>query len=343
MAKQLISIIIPVYNCAPYLPACLDSVLAQTYQNTEILLIENGSTDDSPQICEQYARKDSRVRLIRGSQTSPGAARNLGIREAAGEKVLFVDSDDICEPELAERLLTAANEKPAVLVICGIQIIDEAGSKTGAFQEVYRSCRIRDYITDILGKWKTNPLCGGVYCKLFSLRTLKENDIFFEEDTTYAEDFCFNMTYLRHIEGVTILPDLLYRYRIGHPGSLTEKNLRESDFATLWKRRLDVCRAYRETFAFYGLADYHEPEIDAFFWSQAADMLQLSVRRAPGYSAFHADMKVLRGNRPDRKSPSGVPPKDLFSLRLLLARMDWLLWVYERGRRRLRIMRNRER
>ena len=77
-----VSVIIPVYKVEPYLPACLDSVLAQTYRNTEILLVEDGSEDSSPRICNEYARKDSRIKVITGSHGGPGAARNNGIRTA---------------------------------------------------------------------------------------------------------------------------------------------------------------------------------------------------------------------------------------------------------------------
>ena len=343
MAEQTVSIIIPVYNSAPYLPACLDSVLAQTYRNTEILIIENGSTDESPRICQQYADKDSRVRLITGPHTGPGAARNLGIREAKGRYILFADSDDICEPDLARTLLDSGADKRFTLTLCGIRIIDDVGKETGAFQEVYRSCQIKKYLSDILADWKTNPLCGGVYCKLYSARILKDNNILFDEHSTYAEDFCFNMEYLRYVKDVTILPDLLYRYRIGHPGSLTEKNLQDSDFAALWQRRLEVCKVYEDLYSFYELTQRCQPDIDAFFWFQMADMLQLSARRAPGYSEFHMNMKTLRTNRPDHGKLTGIPQKDFLSLRLLLLHMDWPLWLYERGRRRLRILRNRER
>lgn len=343
MAEQTVSIVIPVYNCAQYLPACLDSVLAQTYWNTEILIIENGSTDNSPEICKQYAEKDSRVRVLEGPHAGPGAARNLGIREATGKYIVFVDSDDICEPDLVKILLAAGADKRFSLALCGITVIDESGKKTGAFQEVYRSCRIWDYLEDVLSEWKTNPLCGGVYCKLYSVRLLRENNILFDEHSTYAEDFCFNMEYLRYVKDVTILTDCLYRYRIGRIGSLTEKNLQDSDFAELWQRRLEVCRAYEDLFAFYKLTNRCKPEIDAFFWSQTVDMLQLSARRASGYSEFHTDMKTLRMNRPDHGAPTGVPQKDFLSLRMLLLHMDWFLWIYERGRRRVRLMRNRER
>ena len=120
-------------------------------------------------------------------------------------------------------------------------------------------------------------------------------------------------------------------------------DLQDSDFAALWQRRLEVCRVFENLYFFYELSEKCRPDIDAFFWFQINDMLQLSARRASGYSEFHLDMKTLRADRPDHGRPSGVPQKDFLSLRLLLLHMDWPLWLYERGRRRLRVLRNRER
>ena len=95
----MISVIIPVYNTEQYLPRCIDSVLASAYQEFEILLVNDGSTDHSPDICRQYAGKDSRIRLINQKNQGVSAARNRGIDASTGDWIVFLDSDDRISPD----------------------------------------------------------------------------------------------------------------------------------------------------------------------------------------------------------------------------------------------------
>lgn len=345
---ETISIIIPVYNSAAYLPACLDSVLAQTHPATEIILVEDGSSDNSPQICTAYASKDPRIRVISGSHNGPGAARNLGIQASTGEYIIFVDSDDICESTLIEKLLANIPNSFNSMVICGIRLTDETGSPTGQYVENYRLLSAHDYVSDILSAWKTSPLCGGVYSKLYRRKLLQDHHVLFEEDTTYAEDFCFNLKYLQYVGKIVILPDLLYRYRFGRKGSLTEKNLLESEFSSLWQRRLAVMDQYQVLFASYGLEEARMAEIAAFYALQKTDMIELSARRAKNYSTFKTNMNTLQDNQsafskiPIDQLP-GIPMKDLYALGLLEKGRTWTLFLYEKARKILRRLRGRER
>ena len=345
---KTISIIIPVYNSAEYLPTCLDSVLAQTYQNLEIILVEDGSSDNSPHICEEYAERDPRIHLINGAHSGPGAARNQGINAATGTYIVFVDSDDICEPKLIETLLTNIPDESNSMAICGIRLTDENGNPTGEFMENYRVLSAHDYVSDILSVWKANPLCGGVYSKLYRREILQNNKVLFEENTTYAEDFCFNLKCLQYVGKIVILPDLLYRYRFGRKGSLTEKNLLESEFSSLWERRLAVMDQYRAVFAEYGLEEARTAEIAAFYALQKTDMIEMSARRAKSYSTFKSNMATLQNNQsafskiPIDQLP-GVPMKDLYALDLLDKGRIWILYLYEKARKTLRRIRGRER
>lgn len=113
--EHLVSVIIPVYNRMDYLGECLDSVLAQTYENLEIILIDDGSTDGSVELCKQYAEKDSRIVVIAANHGGVSKARNLGLDAAKGEFVLFVDSDDVIHPNLTEVLLRSLTESDAAM------------------------------------------------------------------------------------------------------------------------------------------------------------------------------------------------------------------------------------
>ena len=114
----LISVIVPVYNVEKYLPKCLDSLLAQTWKNLEIIVVDDGSPDNSWDIMQEYARRDSRVRLIRQKNSGLSAARNAGIDAARGEWLGFLDSDDYVAPEMYERLYCAAAEQEAQMAVC---------------------------------------------------------------------------------------------------------------------------------------------------------------------------------------------------------------------------------
>ena len=114
----MISIIIPVYNAAKYLHGCIDTVLAQDYKDWELLLVDDASSDDSADICEEYSRKDKRIKTIRAVHGGAAAARNRGIEEAGGEYICFVDSDDTIEPDYLSYMYKAAVEHDADIVSC---------------------------------------------------------------------------------------------------------------------------------------------------------------------------------------------------------------------------------
>lgn len=116
--EELISVIIPVFRVEAYLRRCMDSVLAQTYEKMEIILVDDGSDDGCPAICDEYAKKDSRVRVIHQKNAGLSGARNTGIDEAKGEYLAFVDSDDYLSPEFLERLYTACIETDSDMSVC---------------------------------------------------------------------------------------------------------------------------------------------------------------------------------------------------------------------------------
>ena len=116
--RPLISIIVPVYNVEKYLPACLDGLLAQTYPNFELICVNDGSSDDSQSILEQYAQKDSRVRVFQKENGGVSSARNFGLEQAMGDYIGFVDPDDLVAPQYLEQLLDAIRRLKASMAVC---------------------------------------------------------------------------------------------------------------------------------------------------------------------------------------------------------------------------------
>ena len=348
---ETISIVIPVYNSARYLRECIDSVLGQSYGNLDVILVDDGSTDESPEICREYAGKDARVRFFRLEPVGVGAARNYGMEQARGKYLMFADSDDVCEPGLAGRLLAeteaAAGEEngsPVSLAVCGMRVTDEDGKETGSFREEGFAGRmpVREYMRNVLAKWQSHPLCGGVYCKLFETAAVKEHGIRFEEQETYAEDFLFNLAYLAHADEVTVLPDALYRYRMGRSGSLTEENRNVSAPEAVWARRKRVVAAYREAFAGAGLAAECAGDVQRFLLKNVTDVIEMAVRQGAKGEAFARWMAPLR-EEVREMDPDGVPGKERAALRLLRDGRFGLLRMYENARRQVRRIRGRER
>ena len=126
--NKTISVIVPVYNVASYLPQCLESILNQDYEDLQVLLIDDGSTDDSGAICDRFAAQDSRIQVIHQENGGAASAKNAGLRAASGKYLSFVDSDDYLEPDVYGFLVKILEET-------------QADAVQGAFQEVYRSRR----------------------------------------------------------------------------------------------------------------------------------------------------------------------------------------------------------
>ncbi len=126
--KDLISVIVPIYKVEPYLDRCLQSIVDQTYQNMEILLVDDGSPDNCPAMCDGWAKRDSRVRVIHKANGGLSDARNVGMAAATGEYMSFIDSDDWIEPEMLERLLWAMKKDQSDIAACTVNMVWEDDS-----------------------------------------------------------------------------------------------------------------------------------------------------------------------------------------------------------------------
>ena len=128
MDLPIISIIVPVYNVEKYLKQCVDSILAQTFSDIEIILVDDGSPDECPKICDEYQKKDARVRVIHKSNGGLSDARNAGIKAAKGEYIGFVDSDDYIAPDMYEKLYKMMNDTGADMAVCQAVIVTDDSS-----------------------------------------------------------------------------------------------------------------------------------------------------------------------------------------------------------------------
>ena len=254
-----VSVIVPVYNVEPYLPQCLQSILTQTYPALEVLLIDDGSTDGSPALCDAAARADSRVRVVHQPNAGLGMARNAGLGLATGTFVQFVDSDDWLDPRATETLVAAAQAHQAELVACGFLRVLPTGSAPVAVRPAQQvtlhagaSAVQAEVLLPLLGSnVRRHHLDGREMCvwmNLYRLARIRELGVRFVSEREYlTEDFFFNLEYLRGAQRAVLLPDCLYWYR-QNPVSLSNQ-FREDRFARLCRMAVRA----RAWLAEYGL------------------------------------------------------------------------------------------
>jgi len=212
---MLISIIVPIYNSSAYLEECIDSILSQTYTNFELYLINDGSTDNSGEIIENYGKKDSRVNVIHKNNSGVSDTRNTGIKAAQGEAICFIDSDDWVDSDYLETFTSNLKNDNTLLI--------QSMNRNGALKNIYKykSYNIR---TELDTLFTENDLlyCGGPMAKFYDQSIIQKNNIFFDKNVTYGEDLIFFLEYMKHSDFIRFLPDAKYHYRLTS-GSLSSK------------------------------------------------------------------------------------------------------------------------
>ena len=198
---ELISVVVPVYNAGPYLRQCLNSLAAQTYPHVEIILVDDGSSDGSDQVCREYAERDGRFQYVRlSANRGPSVARNVGVRQAAGAFISFVDADDYVEPGLLERLHCSLTRNGADISACGADGIRLEIGPARSYSRVEAVCCLA----------KGSPFNHVPWGKLY--RTDLARSCPFDENVFYSEDLLLLYQALKRSGKVSYIPDVLYHY-----------------------------------------------------------------------------------------------------------------------------------
>ena len=212
-----VSLIAPVYNVDKYLSKCIDSVLEQTHKNLEIIFVNDGSTDNSAQILDEYAKKDVRIKVIHKENSRVSATRNVGIENATGDYICFADSDDYLMPDYVEYLLKLAVENDADISLTTDMYTNYYANQTA--DTSIRVCTPEQATIEILAY--NIPI--GVYCKMFKRDFINANKIRFIEDIYIGEGFNFNTYSFQRANKVIIGHRKVYYYRRNNPDSATTK------------------------------------------------------------------------------------------------------------------------
>ena len=220
--SPLISIIIPIYNIMDCLEKCVDSCINQTYKNIEIIMIDDGSTDGTGKLCDELKEKDDRIRVFHKENGGSSSARNLGIKEAKGEYLGFVDSDDFISPTMYEELVNAVIQFKVPIAQVSRDEIDDKGNKLPDVctpPEKAFLCNSEDFMKELLMHRGDCSFCTKLIKK--DLFTGKEFPV-----GKLNEDFYLLLQMLKEIKGIYILPQQLYHvfYRMGSNTRKKDKN-----------------------------------------------------------------------------------------------------------------------
>lgn len=231
----LVSIVIPVYNAAPYLHQCLDSVAGQTWKNLDIICVNDGSVDDSLSILNEYAAADSRIRVFTKENEGKGAAsaRNIGLENAVGDYIQFLDSDDFFEPDMIETLVSKAISSGAEVVICRGQTFDDELQRViGALphpdlqyapdKSAFNWKEVPEYICEIADNYAWN--------KLFKRQLLIDNDLRFTP-IPISDDQDISMIAPVVAEKVAVVDRAFINYRVGTGTSQCDSQTRHPEAA----------------------------------------------------------------------------------------------------------------
>ena len=256
MTQPLVSIIIPVYKAAPDLGRCIESVRRQTYQNLEILLINDGSKDASLQICNMYARVDSRVCVLDKDNSGVSATRNVAIETASGKYLQFVDSDDYLAPDATETLVARAEADRADLVIAHYYRV--AGEEITAHGFLTR----RDVMdqTEFARELMDEPASfyyGVLWNKLYRTDIIRRHHIRCHEELQWSEDFLFNLEYIRYAARFCAVAQPVYYY-VKNEKSITHTQI---DLRGVVKTKTKLFSYYKDLYEKIGLYETYRPQI----------------------------------------------------------------------------------
>ena len=251
-----ISVIVPVYNASPFLERCINSILTQDFKKFELILIDDGSTDESGYICDEYARSDDRVKVIHKKNQGVSAARNTGIDVALGKYIMFCDADDWVRNDWMKTLWNVIIENSSAWIVSGIEYIENG-------EHIYRrpfgerNDLVKERISEFYLIYKA---CLDGYCfnKIYCREIIETQRIRFDSNVVFGEDVEFNLNYLKYMKNIIGISSTPYFYNADNLESATRKfdvNRFEKHCYVFNLRKRFIAPKYMKQFAndFYGI------------------------------------------------------------------------------------------
>lgn len=239
MNDDLVTIVIPVYNVEKYIERCLNSIIRQTYNNIEIIIVNDGTEDKSIEICKKIQLKDNRIKIINQKNAGLSAARNTGIRNASGKYICFIDSDDFVNKEYVRLLLESLIKNDADISVCDFLYINEEGHTWSRKIKKAKLYSNTEAIRDLLvGIQNTEVM---TWNKLYKLNLFKDNNIYFPEGKLHEDNFTTYKLYY-YSRSISMIQNKLYYYLQRNSSIMGRR------FNT---RRMDILQALEETKDFF--------------------------------------------------------------------------------------------
>lgn len=233
----LITIIVPVFRVEKYIRKCIESIINQTYQNLEVLLIDDGSDDGCPLICDEYSKKDKRIKVVHKKNGGLSEARNCGLEIAKGEYISFIDSDDFVESQMIERLYSCLKKTNSELSICSYSCVDEDGNDFGKKKPSFESFSCdKDEVFLLYDKPLLSWLLGVAWNKLYKKCIFDR--IRYPIGKLHEDDFVSFLIY-DECQSVAFVSDVLYHYTQRSKSIMKSYNIHHIDSAEAALNRID--------------------------------------------------------------------------------------------------------
>lgn len=266
MSEPAVSIILPVYNAALYLPRCLSSIQEQTFRDFEVLMINDGSIDDSERLCREFARNDSRFLLFSKENSGVSDSRNLALSHARGKYLQFIDSDDWLTTDAVETLFHSSESTGSDLTVCHFYRVLENHAVQRGHIKADRLLTRREYAEEMM-KAPANYYYGVLWNKLYRRSLVESVRLRFDPQVKWGEDFLFNLQYLEHVRLISASAKPIYYYR-KREDSLVNSHISLRKTIAMKK---DTFRAYKELYQKLDLYEEQRGRIYGYFLSAAVD------------------------------------------------------------------------
>lgn len=315
MQNSLISVIVPIYNVQVYLRSCIDSILAQTYRNIEIILVDDGSLDNCPAICDEYARKDNRVIVVHKKNGGLSDARNAGIKRSKGDYLAFVDSDDLVSKDFIEILYEAVSSCSTKLAICFVQcfydeqkLIDK--KKSSCFSMLDKKKTLQQFCS--LDFNESTPYISA--CSKMYHRSLFEN-ISFPIGKIY-EDVYTGYRIIDQVDIVAVVSCPLYYYRMRNDGIMGRKETHPYQ---------DVLEPYQSAIEYFDRTN--QPDLASLFYSPLLmrEIYRYWVAKVVDKNEIIAS-KILSLYKQDVRKLRGKPVSN--ALKAIFRILSWMPGIY---------------
>lgn len=207
---KLVSIIVPVYNAEDMLPRCLNAILTQTFTHFELVLVDDGSTDQSLDVCKEFKKKDHRIRIMTQENSGPSAARNKGMEHAKGRFVTFIDADDYVDPEFLESFFLLEKNPIQSVVIQGYHrtFFDDRTEANIPMLKKYDSSEFSELFQDLI-LIRKYPF---IWCKMFCMDTIRKQNLQFDKEIKFGEDLIFFLNYVKFANAIFTINKSCYHY-----------------------------------------------------------------------------------------------------------------------------------